>query len=100
MKGGHLVHISGPFLAIAFSREGLFGALFLAWLEVKGVLFDLLNNVLLLDFPLEPAQGALERFALLYVNFSQLSLHPLTVEASLDRQALSMIAAPYRPSQT
>jgi hypothetical protein len=32
---------------------------------------DFLNDVFLLDLPLEPAKGILERFALLKLHFSQ-----------------------------
>jgi hypothetical protein len=43
----------------------LLDALFLSRLQVEGMPFDFLDDVLLLDLTLEPAEGAFECFALL-----------------------------------
>jgi hypothetical protein len=50
-----LFDISGTLLAVTLSSESFFGAAFLAWLQVKRVPFDFLNNVFLLNLPLEAA---------------------------------------------
>ena len=63
-------------LAGSFTRESGFHALFLAGLEVKGVSLYLFNNVFLLHFALEPAQGVLEGFTLLKTNFRQTNTPP------------------------
>jgi hypothetical protein len=45
-------------LAGSFPRQGRFDSLFLSWLQIKGMLFDFLNDVLLLYLSLEAAEGA------------------------------------------
>ena len=44
-------------LPVSFPGQGLLDPELLTRLEVKGVTFHLLNNVLLLDFTLEAAKG-------------------------------------------
>ena len=55
----------------SFPRQGRFDSLFLSWLQIKGMLFDFFNDVLLLHLSLEAAEGTLERFSLLKSNFGQ-----------------------------
>jgi hypothetical protein len=64
------------FLASALASERGFHAFLLTWLEVKGVALDLLDNVFLLNFALETAQGILEGFTLLQSNFRQTDTPP------------------------
>jgi hypothetical protein len=47
------------FLACALARQCFLDPLFLAGFQVEGVTLDFLNDVLLLHFPLEAAQGVL-----------------------------------------
>lgn len=54
-----LVLLFASLFATALTRQRFLHTLFLARLEVKGVTFDLLDNVLLLDFALEASQGVL-----------------------------------------
>jgi hypothetical protein len=42
------------------------------------MLLDIFDDVFLLNFPLEPAEGAFDRFALLNFHFSHASDAPLT----------------------
>jgi hypothetical protein len=66
-----LFHLPAIFLPVAFTGQRLLSPELLAWLQIEGVSFDFLNNVLLLDLPLEAAQGVFQRFALLKLYFSQ-----------------------------
>src|ERR1700684_3866061 len=59
------------FLTGALASERGFYAFLLTGLQVKGVALDLFNNVFLLHFALEAAQGVLEGFPLLQSNFRQ-----------------------------
>ena len=67
------------FLPAAFACQGFLDSLFLAGLQIKGVPLDLLNNVFLLHFALEPPQSVLEGLALLRPNFGQLAYTPKPV---------------------
>jgi hypothetical protein len=42
------------------------------------VLLDILDDIFLLNLPLEPPQGALDRLAFLNFDFSHALEHPLT----------------------
>jgi len=64
------------FLTSAFASQRSLHALFLAGLQVKGVAFDLLNDVFLLHLALEAAQSILEGFTLLKSNFRQTDTPP------------------------
>lgn len=55
----------------SFPRQGRFDSLFLSWLQIKGMFFDFLDDVLLLHLSLEAAEGAFERLSLLKSNFGQ-----------------------------
>jgi len=71
-----LVLLFANFFACALPSERGFYAFFLAGLEVKGVTLDLLDDVFLLHFTLETAQGVLEGFTLLQPNFRQTDTPP------------------------
>ena len=60
-----LILLSARLLTIAFARQSFFHAAFFAGLQIVGMPFDFLDDVLLLDFPFEPAQGVFKRFTLL-----------------------------------
>lgn len=62
-------------LAATLARQSFFDALSFARLEVEGVTLRFFDNVLLLDFALEPTKGVLEWFALLNLNVSQPAKH-------------------------
>ena len=64
------------FLASAFTSQRSFHALFLAWLQVKGVALNLLDNVFLLHLAFEATESVLQRLALLQSNFRQTETPP------------------------
>jgi hypothetical protein len=63
-------------LAVPLARQSCFNAFLLAGLQVVGVTFDFLNNVLLLHLPLESAQSIFQRFAFLNANLRQKKTPP------------------------
>jgi hypothetical protein len=63
-------------LACALPSKRSFHAFFLAGFQIKGVALDLFNNVFLLHFALEAAQGVLKRLTLLQSNFRQTDTPP------------------------
>jgi hypothetical protein len=66
-------------LAIAFPRQRFLHATLFTGLQIEGVALDFLDDVFLLDLPLEPAQCVFKGFALLNSNFRQkkyTSKHP------------------------
>ncbi len=66
-------------LAIPFPRQRFFHATLLTGLQIEGVALDFLDDVFLLDLPLEPAQCVFKGFTLLNSNFRQkkyTSRHP------------------------
>ena len=64
------------FLASALASESGFHAFLLTGFQVKGVAFDLFDNVFLLHFALESAQSVFEGFSLLQSNFRQTDTPP------------------------
>ena len=54
-----LFEIPATLLPVSLSGQGLLDPFPFSRLQVKGVLFHLLDDVLLLDFPLETAEGVL-----------------------------------------
>src|SRR5438046_8737983 len=63
-------------LATAFTRQCFLYALFLARLQVEGVTLNLLENIFLLHFALETAQGGLVVLSLLSSEFRQVATPP------------------------
>src|SRR5580692_4377456 len=63
-------------LARAFASKRGLHAFLLSGLQIKGVSFDLLDNVFLLHLALETAQRIFEGFSLLQANFSQINTPP------------------------
>jgi hypothetical protein len=54
-----LFEIPATLLPVSLSGQSLFDPFSFSRFQVKGVLLHFLNDVLLLDFPLEPAEGIL-----------------------------------------
>ena len=65
------------FLPASFSGQGLLDAFLFAWFQIKGVLLDLLDDVFLLNPPLETPERILNGFTFLNANFSQLHTPPI-----------------------
>lgn len=63
----------------AFASQRFFHALFLAGLQVVGVSFHFLDDVLLLHFALKAAQGVFERFTFLQSYIRQIRYTPRPV---------------------
>ena len=70
-----LDRFSTDFLAAALPRKCLLDAFFLARLQVKGVFFDFLNDVFLLNPSFESPQRVFDGLSILNPNLSQ-SIHP------------------------
>src|ERR1035441_9723897 len=66
-----LLRFPASLLPIAFTGQGLLDAEFLARLQVKGVPFDLSDDVLLQNLFLEAAERVLNRLAILELYLSQ-----------------------------
>jgi hypothetical protein len=66
-------------LAGTLASQRSLHALFLAWLQVKGVTLDLLNNIFLLHLALETAQSVFEGLTLLQSYFCQMRYTPKLV---------------------
>ena len=64
------------FFASPLARESSLDTLLLAWLQVKGVTLNLLDDVFLLYLALEAAQRVLEGFSLLKSYFCQTDTPP------------------------
>jgi hypothetical protein len=74
-----LLRFFAGLFAIPFPRQRFFHATLLTGLQIEGVALDFLNDVFLLDLPLEPAQCVFKGFTLLNSNFRQkkyTSRHP------------------------
>ena len=67
------------FLAAALARQCFLHPLLFPGLQVKGVTFYFLDDVLLLHLPLEATQGIFQRFAFLQSDFSQRNYTPKPV---------------------
>src|SRR4030095_3690797 len=74
--GVGLLRFAPELLTIPLPRECLFGSPLVAGFQVEGVLLDVLDDVFLLDLPLERAEGACDRFALLDFDFSHATYTP------------------------
>ena len=80
-----LLDFPATFLPVSFASQRLLDSELLARFQIEGVSLDLLNNVLLLDFPFETAKGVLQSFALLKLYFRQTKY---TSQLDLDSRAL------------
>ena len=78
-KSGLLIGFAAPdALAASLAGQRLLDPLFFAGLEKKGVFLDFLNNVFLLDSPLEAAERVFQRLPFLESYFGH-KPHPLAV---------------------
>jgi hypothetical protein len=66
-----LIRLAALLLARTLSRQGLLGTSTIAWLQVERMLLDILDDIFLLYLPLEASKRAFDRFAFLYLHFSQ-----------------------------
>lgn len=66
---GRLVLLTPLLFTETLTREGFLGTTSLSGLHVVAVFFDLLDNVLSLDFSFEAAESVLQGFTLLDNNF-------------------------------
>ena len=71
-----LLSLPASLFPIAFTGQRLLDAEFLARLQVKGVFLHFLDDLLLQDLSLEPAEGILYRLALLKSNLCQIYKPP------------------------
>lgn len=72
---GELLDVSASLLPVPLASQRLFGALFLAGLQIERVALDFFDDVFLLDLTLEAPKGALQRLTILDMYFSQSSNH-------------------------
>jgi hypothetical protein len=78
LVGVGLLQLAPEFLPVALSRERLLRSTLVSRFQVEGMLLDILDDVFLLNLPLEPAESALDRFALLDFDFSHATNTPFT----------------------
>src|SRR5436190_584371 len=64
-----LLRVASLFLPVAFARQGLLGPALVSRLQIEGVLLDILDDIFLLDLPLEPPERAFDRLAVLNLDF-------------------------------
>jgi hypothetical protein len=76
VEKGELFDVGTTLFAVTLASECFFGTALLAGLEVKGVTFDLFNDVFLLNLALESAESAFQRFAVLQYYFCQTNSPP------------------------
>ncbi len=74
-----LILLFASFFSASLTRQRFLDALFLAGFQIKGVTLNLLDNVFLLHFPLEPAERIFEGLPLLQSNFRQRNYTPKLV---------------------
>ncbi len=66
-----LVLLFASLLAIPLARQSCLDAFLLTGLQVVGVTLDFLDDVFLLNLPLEPAKSIFQRLAFLNTNLCQ-----------------------------
>jgi hypothetical protein len=76
LVGVGLLRFAPELLAIPLPRECLLRSSLVAGFQIEGMLLDILDDVFLLNLPLESAEGALDRFALLNFDFSHAANTP------------------------
>jgi hypothetical protein len=65
-----LLRLSTDLFPIPLARQRLFRSAFVTRFQVERVLLDVLDDVFLLDLPLETAERALDRLTFLHFHFS------------------------------
>ena len=71
LSHSQLVRFAALLFPRPLPRERLLRAAPIAGLQVEGVLLDILDDIFLLDLPLEAPKRAFNRFAFLDLDFSQ-----------------------------
>src|SRR5215510_13137522 len=71
-----LLQLASELLSVPLARQRLLGATLVTRFQVEGMLLDVLDDVFLLDLPLEPAKGTFNRLALLDFYFSHVTHTP------------------------
>jgi hypothetical protein len=74
-----LLRLSPELLAISLTRQRLLRATFVTGFQIEGMLLDIFDDVFLLNLPLEPAESAFNRLALLDFYFRHLQTPPSRV---------------------
>jgi hypothetical protein len=69
-RRGLLLGFAPQLLTVPLSGQCLLGPTLVTRLQVERVLLDVLDDVFLLHFPLEPSEGALNGLAFLNLDFS------------------------------
>src|SRR6266571_9347846 len=77
-RGVGLFRFAPELLPIPFARERLLGPSLVARFQIEGVLLDILDDVFLLNLPLETAESAFDGLALLDFDFSHATNTPFT----------------------
>jgi hypothetical protein len=65
-----LLQLASELLTVALARQSLLGPALVTRLQVEGMFLDVLDDVFLLDLPLEATEGTLDGLALLNLDFS------------------------------
>src|SRR5262245_60291381 len=84
-RGRVLLQLPPELLSIALPRQRLLGSPLVAGFQIEGMLLDILDDVFLLDLPLEPAESALDRLALLNLYFSHANTPPSRVAPRINK---------------
>src|SRR4030095_3934060 len=71
-----LLALAADLLAASLSRPRPLGAAVFGGLQIEAVLLDVLDDVFLLDLPLEATEGVFDRFALLDLDLGQNAYTP------------------------
>src|SRR5215510_15936706 len=66
-----LLALAADLLAASLASQRLLGPALVAGLQIEAVLLDVLDDVFLLDLPLEATEGVFDRFALLDLDLGQ-----------------------------
>jgi hypothetical protein len=78
LVGSDLLQLAAELFAIPLTRQSLFGPALVTGFQVERMLLDVLDDVFLLDLPLETPESALDRLALLDLYFSHVEITPLS----------------------
>jgi hypothetical protein len=91
LVGVGLFRFAPELLTIAFPRERLLCPSFVTRFQIEGMLLDVLDDVFLLNFPLEPAESAFDRFALLNFYFSHATNTPFAGGTAVSAQTCKYV---------
>src|SRR5262245_65422592 len=77
LVGVGLFRLAPELLTVTLPRERLLGSSLVPRFQIEGMLLDILDNVLLLDLPLETAECAINRFGFMDYHFNTVHTHHL-----------------------